>query len=138
MQRKQQFSVFEKQQILKALNKLLVSGAIRKCSPSSRQILSPFFLINKPNGDKRFILNLKRLNQFVKSPHFKMEDWRTVVKLLQAGWWMTTIDLKDAFFLVPIHCSSRRFLRFVFEKNCFEFFGLPLAFHVRHMYSQRL
>lgn len=123
-QRKQQFSVFEKQQILKALNKLLVSGAIRKCSPSSRQILSPFFLINKPNGDKRFILNLKRLNQFVKSPHFKMEDWRTVVKLLQAGWWMTTID---AFFLVPINSSSRRILRFVFEKNCFEFVGLPFG-----------
>jgi len=42
------------------------------------------------------ILDLRRLNSFVSTPRFAMEDIRKVRPLLQAGDWMTSIDLKDA------------------------------------------
>jgi len=51
---------------------------------------------------QRPVITLKRLNSHVKSEHFKMESLHTVKSLLQKGDWMTKIDLKDAFFMVPI------------------------------------
>lgn len=60
-----------------------------------------------------------------------MEDIRTVTKLLTKDCFMTTVDLKEAYFLVPIHKSSRKLLRFKFQGTIFEFqclpFGLSLA-----------
>ena len=65
------------------------------------------FLIIKSNGQKRFILNLKKLNKLIIPPHFKIEGMRTVTKLVSRDAFMIkiglTIDLKDAYFLVPIH-----------------------------------
>ncbi|EZA52648.1 hypothetical protein X777_08539 [Ooceraea biroi] len=50
----------------------------------------------------RFILNLKQLNLFVEIEHFKLEDLRTACRLLEPNMLMATIDLKDAYFLIPI------------------------------------
>lgn len=43
------------------------------------------------------------------SPHFKMKDMRTVCKLVQANDFLATIDLKDAYFTIPIHKKSKSF-----------------------------
>ena len=42
------------------------------------------------------IINLKHLNRFVKSEHFKMEGLHTVKSLLRRNDWMAKIDLKVA------------------------------------------
>ncbi|XP_071578072.1 uncharacterized protein [Temnothorax nylanderi] len=90
-------------------------GAIESCTPCKSQFISTYFLVDKPNGDKRFILNLKKLNKFIKPPHFKLEDIRTAVKLISPGCFMAKLDLKDAYFLVPVHHQDRKFLRFLFR-----------------------
>lgn len=60
-----------------------------------------------------------------------MEDIRTAVKLLTKDCYMCTIDLKDAYFMVPISKVSKKFLRFKFQNQTYEFqclpFGLSLA-----------
>lgn len=114
----------------KEITKLLVSGAISKCTPMYGQYVSPCFLIKKPNGDNRFILNLKKLNSYVQTPHFKMEDYRTVLKLIRKNCFMSTIDLKDAYFLVPISPEHRRFLRFHVNGQLYQFNCLPFGLSV--------
>lgn len=84
-------------------------------------------MVPKPNGKKRFILNLKKLNKFISTSHFKLEDLRTAIKLVTKDCSMATIDLKDAYFLIKIHPSSRKFLRFSFEDKIFEFNVLPFG-----------
>lgn len=113
--------------LLENIKDLLKKGVITQCKPVIGQFLSPFFLVDNPNGKKRFILNLKKLNVYIKNDHFKMEDWRTVVKLLQKNWLMSSIDLKEAYFLIPVHVSSRKYLRFSFKNNLFEFKCLPFG-----------
>nr|CAH7748210.1 unnamed protein product [Callosobruchus chinensis] len=54
-------------------------GAIKKVNTAPSQYLSSYFLADKSDGGKRFILNLKLLNKFLDPPHFKMEDFRTVL-----------------------------------------------------------
>jgi len=95
------------------------------------QFLSSYFVIKKASGGWRFILNLKQLNKFIVAPHFKMENWKTVVSLLSPGDFLATLDLEDAYLLLPIHQNDRKFLRFRFRGQLFEFrvlpFGLALA-----------
>ena len=59
---------------------------------------SDIFLRPKPDGTFRMILNLKKLNECVKAPHFKMESIKNVLCMIEPGAWMTLVDLKDAFF----------------------------------------
>ena len=100
--------------------------AIVKCvSFPAEQFISRIFLALKPNGNKGFILNLKNLNQFVKTPHFKLEDHRTVSRLLQKSMYMCSIDLNDAYFVVSVEKSYRKFLRFEFVNTLIEFTCLP-------------
>lgn len=57
--------------MMKAVMKLKSLGAISECNVTKDQFISKIFLTLKPNGDKRFILNLKTLNKLIKSEHFK-------------------------------------------------------------------
>lgn len=96
------------------IQQLLEKGAIEECKECEGQFLSSFFLVPKADGSNRFIFNLKNLNKFIKPPHFKLEDMRAAVNLLSPGYFMGTIDLKDAYFAVPIFEDHKKFLRFKF------------------------
>lgn len=121
------FSVKDSLEIDTSLKLLLNSGAITCCEPCEGQFLSKIFTVPKPNGGTRFILNLKELNKFIITEHFKLEDYRTVTKLLTRNCYMSTIDLKDAYFLVPIHNSDKKYLRFVWKQELYEFQVLPFG-----------
>ena len=45
----------------------------------------------------------------------KMETNGSLLKALQKGQWLTILDLKDAYFHIPIHPSYRQYLRFCHE-----------------------
>lgn len=111
----------------KAITELLAMGAIVKCRATKGQYISRTFLADKPKGGKRFILNLKQLNKFVITPHFKMEDIRTALRLVRSGCYLASIDLKDAYFTVPVNCSHRKLLRFQYNNNLYEFTCLPFG-----------
>lgn len=56
-----------------------------------------------------------------------MEGLPVVSSLIQSSDYMRKLDLKDAYFLLPVHPNHRKFLRFDFEGNIFEFQCLPFA-----------
>lgn len=120
------FSKTETVAVDKEIKHLLEIQAIQKCLPSKDQFVSKIFLTPKSDGSMRFILNLKRLNKFVQSNHFKMEDVRTAVRLMSPNCFMGKIDLKEAYFLVPVHSQDRKFLRF-YHKELYEFTALPFG-----------
>ncbi|XP_069618466.1 uncharacterized protein [Ranitomeya imitator] len=60
-------------------------------------------VVKKPSGEARIILNLKNLNQHIFYRRFKMEWVKSTIPLIGRGFFMATIDLKDAYFHVPIH-----------------------------------
>lgn len=65
----------------------------------------------------RFILNLKSLNKFVETHHFKLEDLRTALKLISRDVYLAKIDVKDAYFFISIHPEHRKYLRFQWQGN---------------------
>lgn len=122
----------EREQLLiqKQIDKLIAKGAIVRCSREKEQFLSNIFLTPKPDGSHRLILNLKKLNESVSTKHFKLEDWKVAKRLISPRNFLATIDLKDAYYLVPIAEKSRRFLRFSYGGELFEFTCLPFGLNI--------
>lgn len=92
------------------IENLIQKGVIEACESVQDEFLLRYFLIEKASGGKRFILNLA--NEFVETTHFKMEDIRTASKLFSPENYMASLDLKDAYFLVRVDTSCRKYLRF--------------------------
>ena len=55
-----------------------------------------------------------------------IEMVRTIRISLQ-GEWVTSLDFSDAYFHIPIHAGSRKFLRFHFQNQSFQFRALPFG-----------
>lgn len=56
-----------------------------------------------------------------------MENLNHLLDLLSVGQYMTTIDLKDAYFTIPIHNEHSKYLRFEWKATLFEFTCLPFG-----------
>ena len=87
-----------------------------------------FFLVPKKEGS---VVNLRPLNKFVKAEHFEMEGMHIVRDLLQEGDWMTRLDLKDAYFTIPIHKHHLKYLRFRWKNKSYQFQSLPFGLQLR-------
>ena len=48
------------------------------------------------------ILNLMAFNKIINYKHFQINSFNNVVNLIKLNVYMTSFDLKDAFFSVPI------------------------------------
>ena len=107
---------------------MLDKQAISKVKMNSPQgFYSQMFLVPKKDGRQRPVINLKRLNQSVKTEHFKMEGIHMLKDLLKAGDWMAKIDLKDAYFMIPIAQEDREFLCFQWKDRSYQFNCLPFG-----------
>ena len=65
------------------IKSLLQKQAIQQVPTSAEGFYSNMFLVPKKGGGQRPVINLKHLNKFVKSEHFKMEGLHIVKSLLQ-------------------------------------------------------
>ena len=81
----------------------------------------------KKDGGQRPVINLKNLHSFVDAPHFKMKGIHTLKSLVLEGDWLVNVDLKDAYFSVPISQENRKFLCFQFEDKSYQFNCLPFG-----------
>lgn len=128
------YSSREKEIISNTISELIIKGAVVECTAVQGQFLSPVFVLPKPDNSYRMILNLKKLNDFIEPEHFKLENFKTVLNLIEKDCYMTSIDLKDAYYLLSVDKSHRKFLRFQFEGKLYEFtclvFGLNVAPYV--------
>ena len=109
-----------------------VSADKQKCSRTGTKseftrFLQPAILVPKPNNRWRPILDLSTLNTFLNTESFKMETPETIRTSLQAGEWVTSIDFKDAYFHIPIHSQSRKYMRFHLQGRSYQFKALPFG-----------
>lgn len=125
--REPKWSYRDDSDITLSIKELLSKQVITKVRPVKHQFISNIFLTPKPDGTRRLILNLKGLNKYIKNAHFKIEDQKTVAKIIRQFSFMTTVDLKDAYYLVSINNSHRKFLRFRFKGILYQFNCLPFG-----------
>ena len=77
------------------------------------------------SGKYRMILNLKGLNRHIEYHQFKMDTLWSAVRLMTPQCYMTSLDLKDAYYSVPIAGEHRKYLRFYWKGQLFQYTCLP-------------
>ena len=114
--------------LLEALHQLTNKKAVEPvANQNSLGFYNRLFLVPKPNNRWRPILDLSTLNTFLNTESFKMETPETIRTSLQVGEWVTSIDFKDAYFHIPIHCQSRKYMRFHIQGQSYQFKALPFG-----------
>ena len=100
--------------IVKAeVDKLLSKQVICESRREKNDYLSNVFTRNKNDGGKRMILNLKQFNTHITYRHFIMESINPVIDIVRPNVYMTSIDLKDIFYSIPIHPEHQKYLKIV-------------------------
>ena len=110
---------------------MLAKGALEIARDPGPGFYSRLFLVEKATGGWRPVIDLSHLNDFVQLTSFKMETVASVLLSVREGDFLASLDLKDAYFQIPIHGSSRKLLRFMSEGTVYQFkalcFGLSTA-----------
>ncbi|KAI2657538.1 Transposon Ty3-G Gag-Pol polyprotein [Labeo rohita] len=111
---------------------LLRKEAIEVVPPHEREsgFYSRYFIVPKKDGGLRPILDLRLLNRSVKRLKFKMLTIKQVVSQIRSEDWFVTIDLKDAYFHVSILPHHRKFLRFAFRGEAYQYRGIRILNYI--------
>ena len=117
---------------------LLSKGAVEEIIPECPGHYSRIFLVPKKNGKLRLIIDLSALSHFVYTQTFKMETQRKVKDAVQLNDWAFSLDLTDAYLLIPIHYRSRKFLRFTLRGRVYQFKALPFGLSTSPIVFTRL
>ena len=116
-----------------AVSDLVAKRAV-ETAPSTPGFYSCLFVTPKVTGGWRPVIDLSRLNCSMLVSHFHMETAQSVLQSLRPGDWMVSLDLQDAYLQVPVHPSSRHYLRFCVGDSVLQFrslcFGLSTALQV--------
>ena len=107
------------------IEKLLHKGAIVRTDRETGDFISPIFLRKKKDGSHCMILNLKALNKTIVYHHFKMDTLGSVIQLMRPNCFMATIDLKDAYYSVPVTEKHQKYLKFHWKGNFYKFTCFP-------------
>ena len=105
----------QRENIADEITTLLAKKAIVECEHEEGEFISPIFLRKKGDGSNRLILNLKELNKNLDTIHFKMDTIYSVLDLITPDCYMASIDLKDAYYSVPIKTEEQKNFKFLFR-----------------------
>ncbi len=108
------------------LIRLECAGFVEQCEVKPRYI-SPLGCVPKRNGKHRLITNFRFLNGHCVKSSFKNEDIRVVADIVKYGDHMSTVDIKDGFYHVPVHIDDRELLGFAFENKYYHWCVLPFG-----------
>lgn len=119
------FSQKETEFLSKEIDTLLQKRVIVESEHEAGEFISPIFLVPKTEDSYRMILNLKKLNENVPYIHFKMETINSILTLVTQNCYMAKIDIKDAYYSIPILEEHQKYLKFYYNGKLYKFTCLP-------------
>ena len=82
----------------------------------------------KKDDSCRMILNLKTFNKFLKFKHCKLESMKDALDLITEGCYFGSVDLKDAYYSIPIHENYQKYLKLFWKEEYYQYIVLPNGF----------
>ena len=117
--------------LLAEIDTLIAKAVLEIVSDPDPGFYSRLFLVEKSSGGWRPVIDLSPLNEFIHQTPFRMETPSSVLLAVRKNDFLASIDLKDAYFQIPVYPSSRKLLRFVSNDTVYQFralcFGLSTA-----------
>ncbi|XP_053927520.1 uncharacterized protein LOC128852690 [Cuculus canorus] len=99
--------------IVGTIEKFLRFGILEECESEYN---TPIFPVKKPNGEYRLVQDLRAINNITKDIYPVVANPYTLLTSVKEKYkWFTVIDLKDAFFCIPLDKGSRKYFAFEWE-----------------------
>lgn len=100
---------------------------------------SPVLLVKKSNGKNRLCLDSRQLNRITKKDSYPLPRVSAILDNLKNAKFLTTIDLKSAFWQVPLEESSKEKTAFgLAGKGLYQFKVMPFGLSNASQTQQRL
>lgn len=113
------------QQMYQEIDRMLQMGVIQE---SDSDWSSPMALVKKPNGKIRLCLDARRLNEVTKKAAYPLPLIEGILSRLDRAMYISTIDLKDAFWQIPLTPESRSKTAFIIPgRPLYEFVVMPFG-----------
>lgn len=107
--------------------------------PSYSAWRSPVLLVKKASGKKRLCLDSRQLNKITKRDSYPLPRVSTILDNLKNAQYLSTVDLKAAFWQVPLENSSKEKTAFgLTGKGLYQFKVMPFGLHNASQTQQRL
>lgn len=110
------------------LKELQETGIIEKVTPDmDRSFCSSLLVIPKGKSDIRLVVDLRGPNKCIHRTPFKMPTFESILLQLHGAKYFSTIDLKNAFFHIELHESSRHLTNFFAGEALYRCCRLPFG-----------
>lgn len=76
------------------------------------------------------VIDLSHLNTHIPCPSFKMMDTTKLRSALPHTFWLTSVDLSDAFFHIPVNRRFQKFLSFSHQGSLYRFTATPFGLNI--------
>ena len=64
-------------------------------------------------------------DEHVTYQHFILESLSDVFKIIQPNGWVASVDLKDAFYTIPIHNAHQKYFKLMLYQKFYKYLGMP-------------
>ncbi|KAH7825988.1 uncharacterized protein MONOS_4559 [Monocercomonoides exilis] len=112
----------------KILEEQLRTGVVIPMEQREVKHRNNVFLIQKKSGSWRQILDCWKQNAAVKRTHFKCDGEKTGERLIRRKDYAVSLDLEQAYYLIPVSRELIPYLAFRFMGKDYSFKGMPFGF----------
>ena len=110
------------------VKEMMDKGAVKIITDASPGFFSRVFMVPKQGLNKwRPVIDLSSLNRFLVKKTFRMETPELIRQSFTKDEWVTSIDLSDAYFHVPVAMNYRKYMRFCMDDTIYEFIAMPFG-----------
>nr|XP_023025486.1 uncharacterized protein LOC111513503 [Leptinotarsa decemlineata] len=115
------------QQVDQELEKMLRDGVIE---PSQSPWASPILLIKKNDGSYRFVVDFRELNKVTIRDAYPLPMVSATLDKLRNSHYLTTLDIKSAYWQIPLSEQSKPLTAFVVpNRGLYQFRRMPMGLH---------
>jgi hypothetical protein len=97
---------------------------------SYSQYSSPAFLVPKPGGGQRIVVDYRRLNKKIVFDAFPMSNVDCAFGNFRDATIFSVLNLNSAYYQIPLSANSRKVTAFCTPFGLFEFRKLPMGISV--------
>lgn len=116
----------KQKKIIEEIERLEKRGIIRKVESS--EWLQPLMAVPKPNGKWRICLDARWLNAATKKNCYPLQNANRILSLIGKAKYISTIDMTDAYFQIPLHPDSQEKTNFaVPTKSTYVYNRMPMG-----------
>ena len=118
--------IADREKVEDQLEKYIQRGYLRRVGLDEEVWLSPLLPIKKPDGSLRFVNDYREANAHFSKKGIEQIDVERTLRRIDPSWkFFMKIDLKDAFFSVPIDEELQRKFTFQWDTKRFAWTRLP-------------